>query len=207
MAEEIDRILAARLTRQERRSLEGVADHLQAGQIAERLGLAATTVESHLASARRKLGVTSSRAAVQLLRQAGCLHTGYGEGFSRIVLPDEIAPSAPANGDADDTRSQSSPLGLGGPGDGAPGDGGRRTALRRRVAHSQIDPGNRPQPLDDRPPEGSPGPGRNRPQSIGLHIPAVPTRGLLPRLGLVFIAALLLVVMMAVLVSIHTLLQ
>lgn len=207
MADEIDQILAARLTRQERRCLEGVADHLQAGQIAERLGLAATTVESHLASARRKLRVTSSRAAVQLLRQNGCLHTGYGEGFSFIVLPGEIAPSAATNGVADDTRSKPSPLGLGGPGDSAPGNSGRRTALRRSAAYPQGDTGNRPQPLDDGPPEGSPGPGRDRPQSIGLHIPTVPPRGLLPRLGLVFIAAFLLVVMMAVLVSIHTLLQ
>lgn len=207
MPEEINRIIAARLTRQERRCLEGVADHLQAGQIAQRLGLAATTVESHLASARRKLSVTSSRAAVQLLRQNGCLHTGYGEGFSCIVLPGEIAPSAPANGVDDDTRSHASPVGLGGLGSRTSGDGGRRTALRHSASYPEDDQGNRPQSFDDGPSERSPGPGRDRPQSIGFHIPAIPPRGLLPRLGLVLIAAFLLVVMMAVLVSIHTLLQ
>jgi len=207
MADEIDRILAARLTRQERRCLEGVADHLQAGQIAERLGLAATTVESHLASARRKLGVTSSRAAVQLLRQAGCLHTGYGEGFSIIALPGETLPSAPDNGVAYDKRSRPSPVGLGGPGDGASGDSRRRGAPQHGPAHPSDHPRDRLQSVGDGSPEGGSGAGRDRPQSIGLHIPPIPPRGLLQRVGLVLIAALLVVVIMAVLVSIHTLLQ
>ncbi|WP_367275228.1 LuxR C-terminal-related transcriptional regulator [uncultured Brevundimonas sp.] len=181
---------------------------MQAGQIAEHLALATTTVESHLASARRKLDVTSSRAAVQLLRRAGCLHTGYGEGFSLIVLPGEIAPSAPANGAENDlTQTRSSPVELGRTGDGAPGNGQRGTSSRRGAAYPEHDPGERPEPVDDRPVAGGFGPGSDRPQSFGLHIPAVPPRGLLPRLGLVLIAAFLLVVMLAVLVSVHTLLQ
>ncbi len=75
--------MPARLTPKERLCLEGVARHLQAAEIAHELGLAQTTVETHLANARRKLGVTSSRAAVRLVFDSG-LHTRSLEGFSAI---------------------------------------------------------------------------------------------------------------------------
>lgn len=42
--------------------------------IADRLGLAVNTVAQHLVSARRKLGVRTTRAAVDLARSAGDLH-------------------------------------------------------------------------------------------------------------------------------------
>ena len=81
--------------------LEGVSRHLQADEIARHLGIAQTTVESHLAHARRKLGVTSSRAAVRVLWPA--LHTGLGEGFSTIrSLPAEAQTSPAANGASHD---------------------------------------------------------------------------------------------------------
>lgn len=207
MAIDVERILAARLTPQERRCLEGVADHLQAGQIADRLGLATTTVESHLASARRKLGVTSSRAAVQQLRQAGVLHTGYGEGFSTIVLTGESMSSPQTNGGLDDKHLRPSSVGLVGTGNSSDGDGGRWRTPDGAHAYSRSHERDGGTTFDTGAPEGNPGSRRNRTQSFRLHIPAIPPRGLLPRLGLVFIAAFLLVVMMAVLVSIHTLLQ
>ncbi|MBX9575883.1 MAG: helix-turn-helix transcriptional regulator [Caulobacteraceae bacterium] len=73
------------LTPQERRCLSGVAEHRQADEIAAELGIATATVERHLANVRRKLGVTSSRAAVRLMLERGeVLHTGYAAGFSSL---------------------------------------------------------------------------------------------------------------------------
>lgn len=88
--------------------LEGVSRHLQADEIARHLGIAQTTVESHLAHARRKLGVTSSRAAVRVLWPA--LHTGSGEGFSTIrSLPAEAQTSPAVNGASHDLSETTDP--------------------------------------------------------------------------------------------------
>ncbi|MFN3879311.1 MAG: helix-turn-helix transcriptional regulator [Brevundimonas sp.] len=199
-----------RLTRQERRCLEGVADHLQASQIADRLGLATATVESHLAQARRKLGVTSSRAAVQLIRQAGHLHTGYGGGFSRIVIDagDVTSEEPKGTADAADQNSRdASPMEMGGS-PVAPGGGVQYSAPPGgRPTHDAGDPHFGVGASAARSAEGDTRLGRLGPQSGLFKISRIPPRGLVPRIGLTLITALLLVVILAVLVSVHTLLQ
>ncbi|MBU1324747.1 MAG: LuxR C-terminal-related transcriptional regulator [Alphaproteobacteria bacterium] len=95
------------LTPQERRCLSGVARHRQADEISAELGIARATVERHLANARRKLGVTSSRAAVRLLHDRGeALHTGYAAGFSRLPdAPPAADPLRPEGGRDDRTQT------------------------------------------------------------------------------------------------------
>ncbi len=59
------------LSNREHEVLLLVADGLTSSQIAQQLGLAANTVAQHLHSARRKLGVKTTRAAVALVTQQG----------------------------------------------------------------------------------------------------------------------------------------
>lgn len=63
------------LTAREREVLGLVADGLSGRDIGKRLGLASNTVAQHLASVRRKYGVHTSRAAVDIARRAGELLT------------------------------------------------------------------------------------------------------------------------------------
>jgi DNA-binding CsgD family transcriptional regulator len=200
----------ARLTPQERRCLEGVADHLQASQIAERMGLATATVESHLAQVRKKLGVTSSRGAVQMIRQAGFLHTHYGDGFSRIEIGSHGVASVGSRGaaDAQDNPARNiAAVELGGP-SFSPG-GGLRTGSSSSRSHAygagHADHGA--ETPSSRTSERDPGPGRPGAQQGFFSIPLVPPRGFALRVGLILITALLLVVMLAVLASVHALLQ
>ncbi len=62
---------AGLLTGREREVLALVAEGLSDATIAGRLGLSPRTVQSHVASARRKLGATNRRQAVELLGRTG----------------------------------------------------------------------------------------------------------------------------------------
>lgn len=197
------------LTPQERRCLEGVADHLQASEVAARLGLATVTVESHLAQARRKLGVTSSRAAVQLIRQAGCLHTGYGDGFSRIGIPASGVASVGSKGTADvkNDHGKSAAVEMGGPQIHSGGTRGTGASSRSDYTRHADDLDFRADNASPGTPEGNSGSRRIGAQPALYQLPLIPPRGIVPRVGLVLVAAFLLVVMLAVLASVHALLQ
>jgi DNA-binding CsgD family transcriptional regulator len=64
---------APTLSRREVEVLALVAAGCTGAEIAAQLGLATNTVAQHLASARRRLGVRSSAAAVEAARRAGLL--------------------------------------------------------------------------------------------------------------------------------------
>ncbi|MEZ0491078.1 response regulator transcription factor [Kineococcus sp. TBRC 1896] len=69
----VDASRAVRLTPREEQALRLVGTGLTAAETAAVLGVAVNTVSQHLVGARRKFGVSSTRAAVERARQDGLL--------------------------------------------------------------------------------------------------------------------------------------
>jgi DNA-binding CsgD family transcriptional regulator len=82
------------LTVAEREALEGLAQGYDIKACATRLGISDHAVNERLRSARRKLGVTSSRAAARMLREDPDQPYSFsGDRFSGLGAPDAMAPS------------------------------------------------------------------------------------------------------------------
>lgn len=76
--------MVASLSEQERACLQGVAELKRSKQIGFELGLQPGTVDTYIARAVRKLGVSDRATAVRLLIDAGVLSGKSGSSFSDV---------------------------------------------------------------------------------------------------------------------------
>ena len=88
-------VLRVAFTRRERQVLTLLRRGLSNGEIAERMYLSESTVKSHLASAFRKLGVTSRAEAAAMLSDPNELERSVGSSV-RQLMPNTAEPSKAA---------------------------------------------------------------------------------------------------------------
>ena len=72
----------SRLSKRQRECLELVLEHLQTGEIAQRLGIAEETAKNHIEAAKAKLGVSSRWQAARMLAAASPSRTSPTKGIS-----------------------------------------------------------------------------------------------------------------------------
>lgn len=141
------------LTTRERQCLVGVAQHRQSKEIARDLGISSKTVDKHIETACKKLGVVSRRDAALLLIGSGLRNGSVGEPSRVVEMASTSAFSSAKGGPIDPyiaDGSQRADLELGLSRDRVRRSGADAGREGRGSAPGLSDPGDEPISLEAR---------------------------------------------------------